>query len=291
MTHCRSVDALSVLMPVYHRESPAFLAESLASLAGQTVLADEVVIVKDGPLGDALEQVIASFQTKLRIRPVALERHMGLGIALQRGVRECKNDLIARMDSDDICVPDRLEKERDFMVAHPEIDVLGGSIAEFEVDPAKPQCVRNLPAGGPNLLRWAKHRNPFNHMTVMFRKNAVLRAGSYQAMKGFEDYYLWARMMMAGSCIANHQDILAYARCGNGLQGRRGGLGYAREEVRFQFTLLSIGFLGFRECAVNLLLRTPLRLVPESLRAYFYRSFLRTKVASPDESAGVKPEL
>jgi glycosyltransferase involved in cell wall biosynthesis len=270
--------ALSVLMSVYHRESPAFLAQSLTSLVSQTLLADEVLIVKDGPLGDALELVINSFRSTLPIRTVTLENNIGLGLALQRGVLECRNELIARMDCDDICLPDRFQKQQQFMATRPEIDLSGACIAEFIADPANLYAVRRLPQGDADLRRWAIRRNPLNHMTVMFRKTAVLRAGNYQPMRGFEDYYLWARMLMAGSRIANLDDTLVHARCGNGMPARRGGLSYVRDELRFQLMLRRIGFLGIGDCALNILTRTPVRLMPTSLREQLYRRVLRTRV-------------
>ncbi len=274
---------LSVLMPVYSRESPSFLECALSSVAEQSVKADEVVIVKDGPLTDELERVIDTFSGRLPLRTVALERNAGLGPALQRGVLECQNDLIGRMDADDICLPTRFEKQLAFLEKHPEIDVLGGSIAEFKDDPALLETVRRLPKEPSELAKWAIRRNPMNHMTVMFRRSAVIAAGNYQPMPGFEDYFLWARMLMAGSKLANVEDTLVLARSGTGMLARRGGLAYANEEMRFQYALTEKGFISYSDFAINVFLRLPVRLIPTSLRARFYSRILRVK-ARPVET-------
>jgi glycosyltransferase involved in cell wall biosynthesis len=265
----------SVLMAVYAKETAGFLQHALASLAEQTLAADEVLIVKDGPLGGDLEATIAAAAEILPIRTLQLARNSGLGLALQAGVPDCRHEFIARMDSDDICAPDRFQKQVSYLLQHPEVDVLGGSIAEFEADGTSLLAVRRLARGGSTLRDAAKRRNPMNHMTVMFRKSAVLAAGNYQPVAGFEDYFLWARMLLAGFVFANLDDVLAYARCGNGMQARRGGLDYAREEIRFEYRLRKLGFLSWRDYFLNIMMRIPLRLAPTSFRAGFYRRILR----------------
>jgi len=268
----------SVLMPVCAGETPHHLATALSSITEQTFRATEIVIVKDGPIGEALENVITEFAQKLPIRTIPLEKSLGLGFALQRGVQECQYELIARMDCDDICASDRFMKQIQFIQAHPEVDVLGGCIAEFVDTPGDSKARRLLPLSSAHLTLWAHRRNPMNHMTVMFRKKAVLAAGNYQPLRGFEDYYLWARMLAQGSQLANLEDVLVYVRCGNGMYARRGGVSYAREEIRFQLILARMGFITWVECISNIVLRIPIRLLPSSLRASIYNEILRDKV-------------
>jgi glycosyltransferase involved in cell wall biosynthesis len=272
---------LSVLMSVYSKELPECLGQALASLVEQTVPADEVVIVKDGQLGRGLEDTIAEFQDILPIRTLQIEKNVGLGRALNAGVLECSAETIARMDSDDVCAPDRFERQLNYLRCHPEVDLIGGAIGEFETDWKQLQGVRSVPEGGQLLSRTARSRNPMNHVSVMFRRSAVLAAGNYQTLMGFEDYFLWARMIMARSQIANLPEILVYVRCGSGMQARRGGLRYVKEELRFQWLLRKIGFLSNWQCALNILIRTPVRFAPTTLRAKFYNAFLRTTAPTP----------
>jgi len=266
---------LSVLMSVYHKESAAFVRQSLDSLAAQTVKADEIAVVKDGPLGGELEAVIASYRGRLPITTLQLSENAGLGVALRAGLDQCGGKFIARMDSDDICLPDRFEKQLEFLEQNPEADVVGGAIAEFHSDCTKIESVRRMPSTAEQLNRVARFRNPLNHMTVMFRKASVLAAGNYQPCAGFEDYELWARMLMRGQRFYNLDDVLVYVRCGNGMQQRRGGLRYLREEIKLQRHFVKIGFLTKPQFLLNLVTRTPVRIVPLPLRSVFYQRMLR----------------
>jgi glycosyltransferase involved in cell wall biosynthesis len=267
---------LSVLMSIYAKESPAFLRQCLDSLAVQTLPADEVVIVEDGPLGEPLKATIAEYRKILPIVLLPLPFHAGLGAALRAGVYLCQGEYVARMDTDDICVPERLQKQVSFLDANRECDVVGGAIAEFEEDSAAPRSIRLLPSAGQALRRFARSRTPMNHMTVAFRKASVVAAGNYESCQGFEDYHLWARMLTLGYRLHNLSDILVYARCGNGMQGRRGGLAYLKEEIEFQSFLRKMGLLDAAGSFLNIMMRGPIRLAPTSVRALCYTLFLRT---------------
>ncbi len=267
---------LSVLMSVYNRESPANLRQCLDSLAIQTLPADEVVIVEDGPLGEQLKATLAAYGKVLPIVSLPLSVHVGLGAALRAGVYMCQGEYVARMDTDDICVQERFQKQVDFLERNREVDVVGSAIAEFDEDCSLPRSIRLLPAAGQALRRFAKARTPMNHMTVVFRKASVVASGNYESCQGFEDYHLWARMLTLGYRLHNMKDILVYARCGNGMQGRRGGLAYLIGEIEFQSFLRKMGLLDVVGVLRNILLRGPIRLAPDSVRSLCYSLFLRT---------------
>ncbi len=267
---------LSVLMSVYHKETPGNLGQCLDSLAIQTLPADEIVIVEDGPLGDQLNATIAAYRTLLPIVSLPLPVHAGLGAALRAGVYTCQGEYVARVDSDDICAPERFQRQVNLLESDREIDVVGSAIAEFERDCSAPHAIRLLPTAGAALRRFAKSRTPMNHMTVVFRKASVVAAGNYETCLNFEDYHLWARMLALGYRLHNMNEILVYARCGNGMQGRRGGLAYLKEEIQFQSFLRKMGLLDSAGSLLNVLMRGPIRLAPESVRSLCYSMFLRT---------------
>jgi glycosyltransferase involved in cell wall biosynthesis len=281
---------LSVLMSVYKNERAAHLKQSLESLALQARPAHEVVLVEDGPLGARLSDTIAEYRRVLPIVTLALPVQGGLGQALCAGLSQCTGELVARMDSDDVCVPRRFARQMEFLECNQEIDVVGGAIAEFNEDIRRPHSIRRLPGSSDLLAAFAKSRNPLNHMTVMFRRAAVLAAGSYRSCMGFEDYDLWARMLMRGCRMHNLNDVLVYVRCGNGMQVRRGGLAYANQEMRLQRLLYDMRFLSAGRCALNMLLRLPVRLVPAPLRLLYYQQFLREQL-SPARIAKCGDEL
>ncbi len=280
LSYWRAEVRYSVLMPVYGRERAEFLRQSLDSLAAQTIQANQVVIVKDGPLGAELDSVIKSCSTALPITAVRLEKQVGLGPALSVGLAACRDEIVARMDSDDICVAQRFENQLTFIDENPQVAAVGSAIGEFVDDPGRIATIRRLPCDSAGIREFAKFRNPLNHMTVMFRKSAVLVAGGYRDFPGLEDYDLWVRMLAQGMELRNLSEILVLARCGNGIANRRGGLAYAKSELRLYRRLLRIGFISAPEFALSVLMRVPVRVMPAVLRPFVYRKFLRQEAKS-----------
>ena len=179
----------SVLLSVYRKEQPAYLRQSLDSIFTQTLQPAEVVLVKDGPLTDALDEVAEEYCRKYPVlKVVPLSENQGLGRALNEGLKYCSYDLVARMDTDDVAKPERFEKQIAVFCAHPEMDVVGAWIDEFEGSIENVISVRVLPLEHSEIRRFARKRNPVNHPVVMFRKSAVLVAGGYQHFPLFEEY-------------------------------------------------------------------------------------------------------
>ncbi|WP_302298465.1 glycosyltransferase family 2 protein [Butyricimonas virosa] len=266
----------SVLMSVYIKEQAIFLKEALESVFAQTLPPGEVVIVKDGPLTEELEQVLVSFQKQEQtLKVITLEQNMGLGKALQVGLEYCQFDLVARMDTDDICKPKRFEKQVHFMKMHPDISVVGTWIEEFSENKEKIESIRELPLENEQLLKFMKWRNPFNHMTVMFRKQAVISVGSYQPFYLLEDYYLWNRMANAGLKFANIGECLLWARGGYNMLQRRGGWRYVVSEYRLLHFMWKSKRINFIEFVFSLSVKSIVRMIGKRGRSLLYRMFLR----------------
>lgn len=265
----------SLLMAVYKNDSADFLAQALESVISNTCRPSQVVVVKDGPVTPALDAVLQQFSSRLALDIIPLPKNQGLGPALNAGIMACREEWIARFDSDDICSPTRFEEQLDYIALHPETALLGGQIQEFDSKPDQACAFRVVPVEQAEIYRFAKSRNPINHMTAMFRKSAVIKAGNYQNDLLYEDYGLWIRMLMNNCHIANLSSVLVYARAGMEMFKRRGGLTYALNEIRFQYRFYKSGFLNLREFLTNIALRTPVRLVPNQLRAFVYKKFLR----------------
>lgn len=274
---------LAVLMALWRRESPAHLNACLESLAAQTVTADEILIVKDGPLGEELESVLRAWERKLPIRTLQLKENVGTGAAMRLGLEQCRHELIARMDSDDVCVPRRFEIQLRFMEAHGEIDVLGGAIREFEQTPEDGKLVRSVPRDHASIAAFARRRNPVNQMTVMLRRSAVMAAGNYRTWIGFEDYDLWVRMVCHGKRFHNLEEVLVLARCGSGMQQRRGGWAYLKREAGLMWEFRRMGFLTKGEAVRNIAWRVPARLVPAWWRRPIYSLFLRRRASGASD--------
>lgn len=276
--NARSVPPFSVLMSVYEKELPDNLDMALDSVFEQTLPPSEIILVKDGPLPAPLEEVIARQSARHpEIRVVGLERNVGLGAALNAGLGHCLHDLVARMDSDDLCTPDRFERQIPLFAEDDRLAVVGGWIAEFETDPTRTHAVRAVPEQPEDVARSARRRCPVNHPTVVFRKAAVLAVGGYNAKHLQEDYYLWARLMMAGYRFRNVPAVLVLMRTGEGLYDRRGGLKYAKAELKLFVDLYRMGFVGPVDLAVNVVSRMLVRLMPTGLRKQMYQRFARRR--------------
>lgn len=266
----------SVLLSLYYKEKPTFLSQSLNSIFNQSIYPSEVIIVKDGPLTAELEKIVGVYQQKYpSLKIISLSQNQGLGRALNEGLKYCSYDIVARMDTDDIAKPDRFEKQLSFLETHPEIDVVGSWIDEFEGSIDNILSVRKLPETPEELFQYGKSRNPINHPAVMFRKSAVLRSGSYQHFPLFEDYYLWVRMLMNGSKFYNIQESLLYFRTSPDMFKRRGGLKYALTEIKLQYRFYTLGYISFCQMLKNDIVRTVVRLIPNSLRSVIYQKVLR----------------
>ena len=266
----------SVLLSVYRKEQPAYLQQSLDSIFTQTLMPDEVVLVKDGPLTDELDQVIEGYCQRYPIlKVVPLAQNQGLGKALNEGLKHCSYDLVARMDTDDIAKPYRFEKQASVFESHPELDVVGAWIDEFEGDVGQVISVRKVPELDIDIRKYALRRSPTNHAVVMFRKSAVLSAGGYQHFPLFEDYYLWVRMLLNGSRFYNIPESLLFVRTSPDMFKRRGGWRYAKDEVRFQYRLLDLKFIGVIQFCENVCVRFTVRILPNSFRSFFYKKILR----------------
>ena len=220
----------TALLSLYAKEHPDHLRQSLASLAAQTQPAAEILIVLDGAITPALEAVLAEFAGRLPLNIIRLPENVGLGRALNHGVQHARHEWIFRMDTDDIAAPTRFADQCAYLAAHPQTALLGGQIAEFANTPGQSHASRQVPQTQPEILAYAKKRNPFNHMTVAYKKTAVQQAGGYQHHLYMEDYNLWLRMLAQGATAANLPQTLVHARTGNAMLQRRRGRAYIKSE-------------------------------------------------------------
>lgn len=270
------MEKFSVLMSVYHREKGDFLREALLSVFEQSMPPTEVVLVKDGPLTDELEKVIAEFVERYaQLKVVTLPQNVGLGRALNAGLAACSYELVARMDSDDLSLPKRFELQLQAFKDNPEVSIVGSWISEFESNPTHIIAYRKLPQTHDALLKFFRSKSPLNHVTVMFRKSEVIAVGGYEHFYLLEDYWLWARMLKNGAVFHNIPRVLVNVRGGAAMAARRGGWKYAKSEVRFQYQILSMALIGIGTFCKNIVVRFTVRMLPSRLRALIYRKLLR----------------
>lgn len=262
---------ISVLMSLYIKENPQHLQASLESVLAQTVLPQEIVIVLDGPITPALQAVLDDTQAKtslLRMLPQATNQ--GLGTALAIGVKACANELIARMDTDDIADPQRLELQQAAFAKNPQLSICSSNIVEFDGELEHVVGHRHVPESNAAIRQFSKQRNPFNHMAVMFKRSVVLAAGNYQPLAGFEDYYLWVRMLKQGAVGYNIQQDLVHARTGADMYARRGGIRYLMPGLQGRYRIYREGLGNLADFVKVALVHTVISLMPNKLRGMVY---------------------
>lgn len=266
----------SVLMSVYVKEKPEYLKEAIDSILNQTVKTDDFVIVCDGPLNEGLDTVIADYVTTYSglFNVYRLERNMGLAKALNNGILQCKNEIIVRMDSDDVSAPNRIEEQIKAMKEQ-NVDIVGSNIIEFVENISNTRNARVVPRENQEIIKFAKKRSPFNHPSVIYKKSAVINAGLYEDYRYFEDYNLWVTMLHKGCKGYNVQKNLLYMRAGEDMYKRRGGISYVGCIFRFKNHLRKMGFISMSSFLADTITRTVVSLVPNRVRVTIYKKVLR----------------
>ncbi len=259
---------IAALVTVYHGTDPVELQRALDSLAAQTVPADDILIVLDGPVSEGTDGVVRGFVDKQKnARFLRLPENVGSGRASQAGIEAIETDFVLRLDADDVAKPERIEKQAIFLQAHPEVAVVGSAVEEFERSPGDSGKIRRLPENPRNYAKW---NSPLNHPSVMMRRTAVLASGGYRDVHYMEDYDLFTRLLRDGWQLHNLADPLTYFKVDDAQFARRTGKEMFAVERQMQRNLVEYGIVSRPRAVFNFLLRSAYRLMPSHLlkRAY-----------------------
>lgn len=271
----------SLLMSLYYKENPSFLNDCFNSIwINQTVKPNEIVLVFDGPITDDLQNIVNKWKNQIGdiLKLVKLKENVGLGKALNEGLNHCSHEWVFRMDTDDICMPDRFEKQVEYIINNPDVVLFSGQILEFNEIPSDSSVIKIVPTHHVEILKYAQKRSPFNHMTVAYKKSVIESVGGYQHHLYMEDYNLWLRVIAAGYQVGNHSDVLLCARVGNGMHARRKGLQYIKSEKQLLDLKNELQLQNPLYANMMFLVRSVFRLMPSTVLGKFYNSFLRKKI-------------
>lgn len=263
----------SVLMSVYYKEKAEYLRASMESMYNQTIPTDDFVLVCDGKLNDRLEGVIGQMQGKFGdvLHVLRIDKNSGLGNALNAGIKQCKHELVARMDSDDISMKERCERQLKMFRKDKDLDIVSGTVLEFADNISNIIGRRECPAEHQEICKFSRRRNPFNHPAVMFKKSAVEEAGGYREdYHLFEDYYLWVRMLKKGSKALNCHEAVLYMRAPSDLYLRRGGRQYALEMLRFHCWMYQVNWSTLLDFLSAVIPHGVVCMLPNRLRGMVY---------------------
>jgi glycosyltransferase involved in cell wall biosynthesis len=264
----------SVVMATYHGADPEQLFAAGQSVFNQTRTPDELVLVFDGPVKQVHEDVLQRLSVLGEVSCLRLEKNVGPGAARHQGILAAKHETVAIMDADDLCVPTRFEIQLIEFEMN-KADVVGGWIREFNDVPGDSEIVRRVPQTHADIAQYAKRRSPMNNVTAMFRRSSYVKAGGYAGLRTLEDYDLFVRMLLCGARFTNVPHILVEVRAGHNMFERRGGLGMIPIESRLLYTMYRNGFFNLFEFLSNIVIRSSVRLMPNSARRLLYQAFLR----------------
>lgn len=273
------MEQYSVLMSVYKKDEAEHLCQSIESMLCQTVPCEQFVIVQDGPIGEVLSNVIAEYaaaQPEL-FTVVPLEQNIGLGKALDVGMEYCRNDLVARMDADDISLPARCEKLLALFSENPELALAGTNIDEFYDDPSHIVSSRVVPSDYEGIKKFIRRRSPFNHPTVMFRASQVNRCGGYGKMRRKQDYDLFARMINMGCYALNIDESLLLFRSNEGNYKRRKSWEYCKSYIEVQLENYKRGYCTFWDLIVVTGGQMVMNIAPMGMMKWLSDTFLRNR--------------
>ncbi len=267
----------SVLMSVYAKEKPEYLVVSLDSMLAQTMAPDEIMIIEDGPLPEALEDVVQHYKSLYPKIIVVhrLERNVGLGNALAVGVPLCRNEIIARMDSDDYSLPVRMEMQLK-RLNRDHLDLVGSQVSEFEGDVHIALTHSTLPLSAKDIAAYSRKRNPFRHPTVVFKKSVILEVGNYSnEYPYFEDWDLFNRVIDNGYNVENVDMELVKMRVNSNFYNRRGGLSYAGYIWKFKVAQFKKKHMNLFEFGYSTFPHLLISLMPGKARSFVYKNILR----------------
>ena len=263
----------SVLMSVYIKDDPGFLDVAFKSIIDdQTLKSGQIVLVCDGAISEELDAIIQVWSDRFGkgFDVVRLPENVGLAGALNAGLSKCQFDLIARMDSDDISLPERFEKQVGFMIANPDIAVSSAWIEEVDEHSLSSQGIRYVPEQHVEILKFCKFRNPISHPVCIFRKTAVQKVGGYPMFRTSQDFALWSLMLRRSYRMANLPEVLLKMRTGSGLLKRR-SMSYLKQEVKIISYQRKIGFISYAEFLISVLIRSVVRMSPDRIKTTLYR--------------------
>ncbi|MFF2883146.1 glycosyltransferase [Bacillus toyonensis] len=271
------MEKYSVLMSLYIKERPEYLKQSIDSMLNQTVKPDEIVIVKDGPLTEEIENVLREYEANNlgTFNIITSEKNIGLGLALNLGLRNCKNEFVARMDTDDISLPERCEKQLELFEEDKNLVIVGTMVDEFYSDPNEIVSSRIVPTTHNEIYQFAKRRSPFNHPTVMYKKSKVLACEGYSNLRRNQDVDLFGRMLFAGLKAANIEQSLLLFRSNNDLSKRRRSWENTKSYITTIRKFWKSGYSSFFDYLMVSTAQMIMFLCPLSVQNWLYKNLLR----------------
>jgi glycosyltransferase involved in cell wall biosynthesis len=277
MSEKEKLPEYSVSMSVYSGEKPEFLKKSLDSMLSQSHPCKELILVCDGALGHDLDKTIGEYEAAYPevMRVLRMEKKPGVGACANAAIKAAETEYIVKMDSDDVALPQRCEKQLRLMQEKPWLDMCGAFIEEFDSETGGTIAVKRTPAEDSEIREYAKRRNPFNNQTLVYKKSAAVRAGGYDTVRRCEDYEFVVRMLRSGAKGENIPEVLVKYRVTPENLTRRRNFSNTRSFISVRYRIWRSGFSGFSDFILPCAAQLGLFILPKSLTGKLYKKFLR----------------
>jgi glycosyltransferase involved in cell wall biosynthesis len=275
MLVCNAKSDYSVILPVYKNDKPEFFRRAIDSILNQTIKSNDIIIICDGRIPSELDKLVTNYGKEPNVNVIRIEQPLGLWNAINVGIKNSKNELIARMDSDDISVSNRAALQLAAFDDDAALSIVGGQIAEFENSPDNVIAYRKVPTNHDDIVRFSKRRSPFNHPTVMYKKSCLLQLAGYNRLSKTEDYDLWLRMLSEGYKAKNLDQVLLYYRVNNAAISRRKSWAKTRELIKLRIKYYRVGYIKCGDMLIANAVNLFLFIMPNKVSYLFYRRFLR----------------
>lgn len=277
MSQTRDLPEYSISMSVYSGEKPRFLRRSMESMFSQTYPCKEFILVCDGELGYRLDEIVESFKLRFpdKLKIIKMPKKCGVGACANEALKAASCEYIVKMDSDDVAMLDRCEKQLGFMASHPEIDICGAYIEEFDSDSGDVISVRKTPKGNAQIREYAKRRSPFNNQTIVYKKSAALKVGGYSTVTRCEDYDFVVRMLDSGAKGANIPEPLVKYRVTPENLKRRRNFANTKSFISVRWRIFRSGYSSLDDFLIPCAAQIALFILPDCLTGKLYKKFLR----------------
>ena len=275
-SNSKGLPPYSVLMSVYAGEKPEYLKQSIDSMINQSFQTNDFVLVCDGKLTDELEKVVSEYENKYSFfHPVRLPQNVGTGQCANIGIDKCINEYIVKMDSDDISLPERCEKQIRLLYSNPALDMCGAFIKEFDTETNEFIAIKKTPKTNDEIHKYARRRNPFNNQTLVFKKSLAKRIGGYSALTRCEDYDFVVRMLNAGAKGENIQQVLVDYRVSKDNYERRQNWANTKAFISVRWKIYRMGYSNLLDFLLPCAFQMFIFIMPKSLTGKIYKKFLR----------------
>ena len=265
----------SIILPIYKKNKISEVVNCLNSVVNKSLLPNEIVIIYDGFVNSSIKDIVNNKLFFFNKKIVHNSTNIGLGLTLKKGVMNCSNDLIIRVDADDVNNKNRFYELIKAAKKNKKADIIGSYLLEKNNNN---YYLKKVPISLSEVKRLIFYRNPLNHNTILLKKRSIIKVGSYRDIRFFEDYYLWLKIIKNNGKIINLNKVLVCSKQDKAFLERRSGYKYLKYFLNFLKIIYRERLINITNYVLYIAIRSPIIISPLLFKRLFYQVFLRKKI-------------